>query len=55
MTESEAREFLSIEATEGKFTTQQLEALQALFKELLELAQYRAIGTVEDFATAKKG
>lgn len=55
MTESEAREFLSNEIFKGNFTAEQMGALKVLLEELLELAQYRAIGTVEDFAAAKKG
>lgn len=55
MTEREARVYLSNEIFKGNFTADQMEALKVLLEELYELATYRAIGTVEEFATAKKG
>ncbi len=54
MTENEARTYLSNEIFKGNFTSEQMEALKVLLGELLELAQYRAIGTVTEFAEAMK-
>lgn len=54
ITEAEARQILMERAMKGGFTHREYQALRVLWEELIELNNYRDLGTVEELSQIKK-